>query len=40
MRDGDALNQGGSMGGSEKWLDSGHSLKRVQEDVLVSWMWS
>lgn len=40
MRDGGGLNQDGSTGGCEKWLDSGHSLKRGQEDFLVGQMWS
>lgn len=40
MRDGGGLNQGGSTGGGEKWLDSGHSLKAVQEDFLISGMQS
>lgn len=40
MRDGGVLNQGGSMGGGEKWLDSGHSLKGVQKDFLIGRVWS
>ena len=35
MRNGGGLSQGGGTGGGDKWLNSCHSLKGVQEDFLV-----
>lgn len=39
MRNEGGLDQGGSRGGSEKWLDSRHTLKVQHEDFFINQMW-